>query len=136
MPHVVADISLAMLKRAARKPGISAVHSQIERWPIADGSFTRIVMVDALHHVIDKQATAGELQRVLQAGGRIVIEEPDIRRVGLRIVALLEKMALMCSHFLNSDETTKLFTDEQARVTNERERFNTWVVVEKLCFDQ
>ena len=47
-------------------------------------------MVDALHHVADQEATIRELWRLLKPGGRIIIEEPDIRRFEVKLLALIE----------------------------------------------
>ncbi len=57
-------------------------------------------MVNALHHVCNQQETVNELWRTLQPGGRIVIEEPDVRTFAVKLFALGEKLALMRSHFL------------------------------------
>ena len=58
-------------------------------------------MVDALHHVINHGQTAREMYRVLKPGGRIVIEEPDIRSFYVKLIAVAEKLLLMRSHFLS-----------------------------------
>ena len=97
---VIADELFGMLKQALHKAGLAPVCTQAERLPFADGYFDRIVMVDALHHVLDSRQTAAELWRVLKAGGRLVIEEPDIRTLAVKLVALAEKLLLMRSHFL------------------------------------
>ena len=88
-------------------------------------------MVDALHHVCDQRATADELWRTLQPGGRIVIEEPDLRTVVVKLLALAEKMALMRSHFLSPARIAALFDHPNARVHIEAGTFNAWVIVEK-----
>ena len=75
---VVADVSFGMLRQAKEKDGLETVCSHSEGLPFADGAFSRVIMVDALHHVCDHQETAQELWRVVKPGGRIVIEEPDI----------------------------------------------------------
>ena len=67
-----------------------------------DKSFDRVIMVDALHHVKDYRITIHELWRVLMPGGRIVIEEPDIQTFPVKLMALVEKIALMRSHFISS----------------------------------
>jgi len=48
---------------------------------ILDHSFDRVLMVDALHHVVNQAETICELYRVLKPGGRLVIEEPDLRNL-------------------------------------------------------
>jgi demethylmenaquinone methyltransferase/2-methoxy-6-polyprenyl-1,4-benzoquinol methylase len=78
---IVADLSIGMLRQAAVKDGLKPVCSLSEHLPFANAEFDRIVMVDAFHHVCDHIKTAHELWRVLRPGGRLVIEEPDVRTV-------------------------------------------------------
>ncbi len=126
---IVADVSLGMLRFAASKPGLRAAAAQTERLPFPDNSFDRVIMVDAFHHVVDQAGTARELFRVLKAGGRIVIEEPDIRSFGVKMVALGEKMLLMRSHFLAPDQIAALFDSGDARVIAKDS--SAWIVVDK-----
>lgn len=131
-PVVVADLSLPMLAETQRKEGLQPVAAHSERLPFADASFARIIMVDALHHVIDQRATAIELWRTLQPGGRIVIEEPDVRTFTVKLLALAEKLALMRSHFLAPVQIAALFDHPDARIHIQATGFNAWVVVEKV----
>jgi demethylmenaquinone methyltransferase/2-methoxy-6-polyprenyl-1,4-benzoquinol methylase len=126
---VVADVSFPMLSYAASKPGLWAVAAASERLPFPDASFARVIMVDALHHVADQGKTAAELWRVLQPGGRIVIEEPDIHNVWVKGIALAEKLLLMRSHFLSPTRIAALFPRAQEYVI--RKGATAWVVIEK-----
>ena len=88
-------------------------------------------MVDALHHVIHQGETAREMYRVLKPGGRIVIEEPDIRTFGVKMVAIAEKLLLMRSHFLRPDEIVRLFSFDNVRATVRERESNAWIIIEK-----
>jgi demethylmenaquinone methyltransferase/2-methoxy-6-polyprenyl-1,4-benzoquinol methylase len=129
---VIADASFGMLRQALHKDTLEPVCSHTEKLPFADGYFDRIVMVDALHHVLDNHQTAGELWRVLKAGGKIVIEEPDIRKLAVKLVALAEKLLLMRSHFLSASAIGRLFPHPQATTKVEQDRFTVWVVIDKI----
>jgi demethylmenaquinone methyltransferase/2-methoxy-6-polyprenyl-1,4-benzoquinol methylase len=131
---VLADLSLEMLAEAPEKGDFLRVCSHTEGFPFPDGSFTRILMVDALHHVCDQPQTAQELWRVLSPGGYLVIEEPDLRTFAVKLVAVAEKLALMRSHFLAPLEIAALFDFPQAQVRIEAETngFNAWVIVQKI----
>jgi ubiquinone/menaquinone biosynthesis C-methylase UbiE len=129
---VVLDLSFGMLKKAASKDGLATVNSHTEALPFPEGIFDAVIMVDALHHVCDQAETALELLRVVKPGGRIVIEEPDIGKLPVKIVALLEKLALMRSRFLSPVKITQLYKDQPVFTRIERDSFNAWVVVEKI----
>ena len=89
-------------------------------------------MVDALHHVINHADSAREMFRVLKPGGLLIIEEPDIRTFGVKLIALAEKLLLMRSHVLAPDAIMKLFSS----VASEEKKIHAedgtaWVVVGK-----
>ncbi len=126
---VIADVSLGMLRFAASKPGLQTAAAYSEHLPFPDDSFDRIVMVDALHHVLHQADTARELFRLLKPGGRIVIEEPDIRSFGVKLIALGEKLLLMRSHFLAPEKIASLFDSAHTRVIAKDS--SVWIVVEK-----
>lgn len=125
----VVDVSRGMLAQAASK-GLAALNAQSERLPFADNLFERILMVDALHHVIHQAETLRELYRALKPGGVLVIEEPDIRAWPVKLVALAEKLAFMRSHFLSPPQIAALLPAE-AQVKIETQDYNAWVIVEK-----
>lgn len=86
-------------------------------------------MVDALHHVIDHADSAREMLRVLKPGGVLVIEEPDIRTFGVKLIALAEKLLLMRSHFLAPNEIAKLFAEGEKSIR--AEDGTAWVIIKK-----
>jgi ubiquinone/menaquinone biosynthesis C-methylase UbiE len=125
---IVADVSFGMLDKADRSL-LKPVCSGSESLPFADNSFERVIMVDALHHVIHHADTAREMFRVLKPGGVLVIEEPDIRTFGVKLIALAEKLLLMRSHFLDVDQIVRLFPDSEKTIR--AEDGNAWVIVKK-----
>jgi ubiquinone/menaquinone biosynthesis C-methylase UbiE len=133
---VISDLSLPMLRQVKEKdlPGC-AVHlnlARVERLPFGDGAFARILVVDAFHHFGDQPAALRELVRVLQPGGRLVIEEPDIRRLSVKWIALAETLALMGSRFRSGAEISRRLSDLGLRARAEDDgKFTVWVVGEK-----
>jgi demethylmenaquinone methyltransferase/2-methoxy-6-polyprenyl-1,4-benzoquinol methylase len=128
--HVlVADFSSGMLAQARQKR-LDGILTPTERLPFADGTFERVLMVDALHHVLRQDETVRELWRVLKPGGRLVIEEPDIRTWPVKLIALAEKLAFMRSHFLSPPHIAALLPS-QANAQIKTDGPTAWVIAEK-----
>ena len=130
---VLADPSLGMIRQARGRDGLQPANAHAERLSFPAGSFDRILMVDAFHHVCDQQQTAAELLRVLAPGGRLVVEEPNIETLTVKLIALAEKLALMRSHFLSPSAIAQMFRSLGAQVsihTIPDDRLNAWLVVE------
>ena len=128
---VVCDASPRMLEQA-RKKGLETVQAELESLPFADATFDRILLVDAFHHVKYQRIALRELLRVLKPSGRLVIEEPDVRRLPVKIVALLEKLFLMRSHFKTPAAMAMMIVENGGMPTLAREDgFRVWFVVTK-----
>lgn len=130
---VLSDISMGMLREAAKKDELRPTCALTERMPFAAGFFDCVLMVDALHHVNEQAETARELWRVVKPGGRIVIQEPDIRSFVVKLIAVAEKLALMRSHFLAPQAIADLFPFDGAEVEIRVEDYNAWVIVKKAA---
>ena len=126
------DLSCVMLKEAKDKGGLNPVCSHTEFLPYPDNYFERIIMIDVFHHVCDHERTVNELWRVLANGGKIIIEEPNIENIGVKIVALAEKIALMRSKFYSPSTIESMFRFTGANCRIDTEGYNSWVVVEKV----
>lgn len=129
---VVCDSSWGML-REARQKQLIACCGLAEDLPFADDAFDRIVMVDTFHHLRDQHAAAKETLRVLRPGGRLVIEEPDIRRWAVKWVALGERLLLMRSRFYSVADLARVFEEAGARIAAIEEGcdFNVRLAMEK-----
>ena len=127
----VADLSFGMLSQAKSKDGLYLICSFSESLPIPDETFERIIMVDALHHVLDQEETAAELYRVLKPGGRIIIEEPDIGKFMVKLIAIAEKLFLMRSHFLSPQKIVQLFHPKVLHAQIIRDGYSAWVIIDK-----
>ncbi len=129
---VVCDVSMDMLKQSKNKAELVRTRAHVEMLPFRDDMFDRIIVVDALHHFCDQQRALSDLLRVLKRGGRMVIEEPDIDRPIIKIIALLEKLVLMNSHFCSASSLSAMVEQEglSARVAY-KDKLRMWLTIDK-----
>jgi ubiquinone/menaquinone biosynthesis C-methylase UbiE len=127
---IVADLAYGMLHYAAHK-GLNSICTPVERLPFASGSFDRIIMVDAFHHVSDQNLSVHELWRVLATGGRLLIVEPDIHRFGVKLLAIGEKILLMRSHFLTGEKIAGFFENLPRELSVIYDELTVYVLAKK-----
>ncbi|MDF1500516.1 MAG: class I SAM-dependent methyltransferase [Anaerolineales bacterium] len=128
----IADASLPMLRKAHEKACCDVAGAHTERLPFAEDSFDRVIVIDAYHHLGDQPESLREFVRVLNPGGWLVIEEPDIDHFGVKLVALAEKVAFMRSHFERAEQIARRLEAMDVSVEIAREGHNYWVVATKV----
>jgi demethylmenaquinone methyltransferase/2-methoxy-6-polyprenyl-1,4-benzoquinol methylase len=131
--HVVlTDVSGGMLKQAIQKERFLLSLAHAERLPFPDESFSRILVVDALHHFCNQGEAVSDLLRVLEPGGRLVIEEPDLDHWQVKMIALAEKLALMRSHFYSPTAIGEMVERHGLSAEIRRDdTFTAWIIVDK-----
>jgi ubiquinone/menaquinone biosynthesis C-methylase UbiE len=129
---VVADLSGQMLRYAKKKGGINVMKARTEELPFSDGAFARVIVIDALHHFSRMEASIAELVRVLEPGGRILIEEPDLTLPAVKLVAVAEKFLLMESHFRTPEAIGAVMkTHGLSPAIRRSGRFRSWIAADK-----
>lgn len=133
----VTDLSEAMLKEAQSKNVVVPVRAHAECLPFPDQTFQRVIVVDALHHFCDQERALADMLRVLDTDGLLVIEEPNIHKFVVKVIALLEKIAFMGSRFM-SPETIGTFFNLRGYtpVINTQDSFASWIIVRKQKMTQ
>lgn len=127
---VILDASLKMLAEVQDNDHIYTVCGLSEWIPFPGHSFDRVLMVDAFHHLKNQAVSGRELWRVLKPGGRLVIEEPDFRLFSVKLIAAVEKMLLMRSHFWTAEKIAYLFRDLPCQVQITRQKGSVYVIVD------
>ncbi|RME06045.1 MAG: methyltransferase domain-containing protein [Anaerolineae bacterium] len=130
---VLADESLRMLAQARQKDGLHLLAGQAEGLPFGGDSFDRVICVDAFHHLADQERALAEMWRVLRPGGRMVIEEPDIRHPLVILIAVVEKLTLMRSHFRAPETIARRLAAMGGAPEIRRRGFTAWVIADKAA---
>ncbi|SMO43071.1 class I SAM-dependent methyltransferase [Halorubrum cibi] len=99
----VVDASSGMLRRARTARGLSAVAGDAGRLPFRDGSVDAAMVVDAFHHLPDREAALGEIVRVLAPGGVLVVRDFDPAHPLGRLLVAGEHAIGMRSRFSTPD---------------------------------
>jgi demethylmenaquinone methyltransferase/2-methoxy-6-polyprenyl-1,4-benzoquinol methylase len=129
---VVFDVSHPMLSQANHQRVFHPVQGVAEVLPFGDKMFDRIVAVDSFHHFRNRELVSRELLRILAPGGRLIIEEPDIRRLIVKFIALGETLLFMRSHFQPPERISEYFSLPGYRVRlHENGTPNFWIAVDK-----
>ncbi len=129
--RLIADISASMLKQAKNSEGVIPVRALAEYLPFPNAHFEIVLMVDSYHHLLNQQEALKEAWRVLRPGGKLIIEEPDIRHPLVKGVALVEKLLLMRSHFRHPRAIGQDLERIGAKISIHTERYSAWIVAEK-----
>ncbi len=120
-----------MLQKAKSK-NLNCAQSQSEKLPFDDETFDRVIIVDAFHHVLNQQKTLGEMWRVLKAGGKMVIEEPDIKNFYVKLIAIGEKLLFMRSKFKSPEKIVDMcqFEDHASHEIQRKDGI-AWIIFTK-----
>lgn len=129
---VICDLSTPMLQEAKEKGIHNLVQASITHLPFAAETFDRMMVIDALHHMPDQEGSIRHMMRVLKSGGRLLIEEPDIRLFAVKLIALMEKVALMKSTFHTPDEIKDMAERHGGNVELDSDgKGSAWVMIDK-----
>lgn len=129
---IIFDQSISMLRNVLTENSkLHRICGEIEQIAFENEQFDNVIMVDTLHHVSDQQKAIDSILYVLKPGGIFILEEPDIRKFPVKLIAILEKLLMMRSHFLYPEETIQLFSKHKVDINTIEEDGNIYFIVKK-----
>lgn len=130
---VIYDVSLPMINESKKKNvKISGICGRVEKLALKKNYFDAVIMVDTLHHVENHQKAILSILNVLKPGGTFILEEPDIRRFPVKLIALLEKLLLMRSHFLKPEVVYNWIDKKDFTANLIEEENNYYIIIKKI----
>jgi demethylmenaquinone methyltransferase/2-methoxy-6-polyprenyl-1,4-benzoquinol methylase len=108
--RVVLDAAPGMVSRA-RSRGHPGIVGDAARLPLEAASVDAVLIVDALHHLPDREAALAEAARVLRRGGVLVVADFDPRTVRGRALAGAERLVGLKSRFVTPDALAAVLLD-------------------------
>jgi len=133
---LIYDVSLAMIKESKKKNGkIFGICGKVENLAVKSDYFDAVIMVDTLHHVENHHQAILSILNVLKPGGIFILEEPDIRKFPVKLIAVMEKLLLMRSHFLKP-EVVDNWIDKKEFTTKLIEEDNNYYFIIKKIFTE
>lgn len=95
---LVVDAARGMTRRA-RDNGHAAIQGDAGKLPLRDGAVDAILIVDALHHLPDRNGAIAAAARALAPGGVLVVQEFDPTTLRGRALAGIERAVGFDSSF-------------------------------------
>ncbi|PKO07646.1 MAG: hypothetical protein CVU41_00290 [Chloroflexi bacterium HGW-Chloroflexi-3] len=129
---IIYDVSPAMIKESKNKNGkISGICGKVENLALENDFFDAVIMVDTLHHVENHHKAILSILHVLKPGGIFILEEPDIRKFSVKLIAVMEKLLLMRSHFLKPEVINDWIDKNDFNVNLIEEGNNYYFIIKK-----
>jgi len=130
---VIYDVSLPMIRESKNKNArIFGICGEIENLGLKKNYFDAIIMVDTLHHVENHQKAILSILNALKPGGIFILEEPDIRKFPVKLIAVMEKLLLMRSHFLKPEVVSNWIDMKKFTVNLIEEDNNYYFIIKKI----
>jgi demethylmenaquinone methyltransferase/2-methoxy-6-polyprenyl-1,4-benzoquinol methylase len=130
---VIYDVSLPMIRESKNKNGkIFGICGKVENLAMRNNYFDAVIMVDTLHHVENHQKAIFSILNVLRPGGTFILEEPDIRKFPVKLIAVMEKLLFMRSHFLKPEVVLNWIDTNNFTVNLIEEDNNYYFIIKKI----
>jgi SAM-dependent methyltransferase len=96
---------------SGRRPGVLYVGGRAEQLPLREESLDVALLSNVYHHLVDRDSSARELQRILRAGGRVLIRGAFAGRLGeITLFDHFPEAKTVCEQFPTLEETVAICT--------------------------
>ena len=129
---LIVDLSFNMLLQAKQYPSVYSIMANGERLPLESDHIHAILIADAYHHFLNREQVLLEVKRMLEINGNLYIFEPNIRKIGVKIIALLEKLLGMRSKFFPIEMIERTVTNLGFKLLDKKEEG----AAISLCFEK
>jgi demethylmenaquinone methyltransferase/2-methoxy-6-polyprenyl-1,4-benzoquinol methylase len=126
----VVDITLEMLRMARRKH-LNAICANGKSLPFPGEFFSRVLVIDALHHLEAQKQVIREIWRVLRPGGFLIIVEPFYDQFSGKMIRIMENVLRMGSKFLSDCSIIALFDQLSSDIQVIHEKGNSFFKIIK-----
>lgn len=127
---IVADLSFRMVRQTCQTGQLHPLVANGVMLPFSAREISGVLIADAFHHFQQREEVIQEVSRVLKKGGILYIFEPNIKKWGVKVIAVLETILGMHSHFFQIPEIEKMVCELGFRTLETREEGASI----RLCF--
>ena len=129
---LIADLSFKMVAQAQQYAHVLPMMADGGLLPLRNESIQAVLIADAYHHFLNRELVLEEIRRILCRKGSIHIFEPNIRKMSVKMIALLEKLLGMRSKFFTIQEIEKTISSLGFRILDKKEEGASI----SLCFEK
>ncbi len=101
---IIADLSIKMLLQAKKEKQILRIVADGAALPLKETCVSAVLIADAFHHFQQRERVILEVKRILIRKGNLYIFEPNIKKLLVKFVALVENGLGMHSKFFKIHE--------------------------------
>jgi SAM-dependent methyltransferase len=131
---VLADHSFSMLKvsKYRNSPNIDRICCDLSDLPFKKNLAANFVMVDTIHHVYNPRVILENLSDWILGENLLIIEEPDIQYFMIKVIAIMEKVLGMNSHFYKKKEILDWFPESQFKRELKQDGVNFYLILQQI----
>ncbi|MAT41079.1 MAG: hypothetical protein CL609_01975 [Anaerolineaceae bacterium] len=130
---VLADHSFLMLKASkyASFSKVDRVCCDLSHLPFRKNIIANFVMVDTIHHLYHPKIILNKIGTLIHGENILLIEEPDIQFFMIKIIAFLERLLGMNSHFYKKEEILNWFPETDFERVTKQDGVNFYLILQQ-----